>query len=60
MSRTLKDTTTRLLGEQLRAAEGRAERYEEALRKIVERADNGALGTSKVQDMRRIATDVLP
>ncbi|UOK71672.1 hypothetical protein [Ancylobacter polymorphus] len=60
MSRTLKDTTTRLLGEQLRAAEVRAERYEEALRKIVERADNGALGTSKVQDMRRIAADVLP
>lgn len=30
-----------------------------ALRAIIERADNGALGSSKVQDMKRIATDAL-
>lgn len=29
------------------------------LRSIVERADNGDLGSSKVQDMRRIAVDLL-
>ncbi|MBY3434873.1 hypothetical protein [Rhizobium laguerreae] len=29
------------------------------LRAIIERADNGELGTSKVQDMRRIAVALL-
>lgn len=37
----------------------KAARYATALRAIIERADNGALGSSKVQDMNRIATDAL-
>lgn len=40
----------------------RAEEYdalEAGLRAIVDRADNGELGSSKVQDMRRIAADLL-
>lgn len=38
------------------------EAYDElriGLRSIVDRADNGDLGTSKVQDMRRVAVDLL-
>ena len=30
-----------------------------ALRAIIERADNGALGSSKVQDMRKLAQEAL-
>lgn len=37
----------------------RANRYAAALRAIIDRADNGTLGSSKVQDMKRIATDAL-
>ena len=34
-------------------------RYASALRAIIERADNGALGSSKVQDMRKLAQAAL-
>jgi len=34
-------------------------RYAYALRAIIERADNGALGSSKVQDMRKLAQEAL-
>lgn len=47
MARALKDTTARLLAEQLRSAEQRAERYEAALREIA--------AAASATEMRRIA-----
>jgi len=37
----------------------KADRYASALRAIIERADNGELGTSKVKDMRKLAQEAL-
>lgn len=36
-----------------------ADRYAAALRAIIDRADNGTLGSSKVQDMRKLAEETL-
>lgn len=41
------------------AAESRCEDLVKALERIVDRSENGELGTSKVQDMKRIAVDAL-
>lgn len=40
-------------------AADRIEALEKALKAVQERADNNTLGTSKVQDMRQIATQAL-
>ncbi|MDQ0303789.1 hypothetical protein [Ancylobacter polymorphus] len=37
----------------------RAHKFEYALRAIIDRADNGTLGSSKVQDMRKLAEEAL-
>lgn len=42
-----------------KCAHARADRYATALRAIIERADNGTLGSSKVQDMRKLAQEAL-
>lgn len=59
MARAMKDTTARLLAEQLRSAEQRAERYEAALRDVVKKAGYHYAANLTVKHMRDVALDAL-
>ena len=47
------------LGLALNEALDERDQYRTALRAIIARADNGSLGSSKVQDMKRLAMEAL-
>lgn len=59
MAGAMKDTTARLLAEQLRSAERRADRYEAALREIVKQAGYHYAANLTVHHMRETALEAL-
>ena len=55
----LRGGIAKLSWENVKHLHEQAQRQETALRAIIERADNGSLGSSKVQDMKRLAMEAL-